>query len=256
MSTPAVDLTRDLKELASLRRARGRDRRPPAPRARLARARGCPTTSRRCSFWKAARSSRGRPGGGSRATSVRRHELALADFPTLREALETRRARAFTEDDHSHGDGDPFDGVLDLPHGHSCMVVPLCAGRRSFGVLTLDRAVCEPYPAEVVEPGGGLRPAPGPRHPERRGAAPPSSACTARTTSTPSCSRPSWHGERRRRSRRAGAPAMREAGAPSAAGGGDGHARADPGRDRHRQGAAGRARSTTGAAAPSSPSSR
>jgi transcriptional regulator with GAF, ATPase, and Fis domain len=81
---------------------------------------------------------------------VRGHALALADFPTLREALETRRARAYTEDDHSHGDGDPFDGVLDLPPGHSCMVVPLFAGDRSFGVLALDRQLCEPYPSDVV----------------------------------------------------------------------------------------------------------
>ncbi|MGZ3460924.1 MAG: GAF domain-containing protein, partial [Archangium sp.] len=82
---------------------------------------------------------------------VRRHELALADFPTLRQALETRRARAFTQEDHAHGDGDPFDGVLDLPPGHSCMVVPLCAGERCYGLLTLDRTQCETYPQAVVD---------------------------------------------------------------------------------------------------------
>ena len=82
---------------------------------------------------------------------VRDHTLQMQDFPTIREALETRRARAYTEDDHRHGDGDPFDGLLDLPPGHACMVVPLCAGERRFGVLTLDRTHCEPYPPEVVE---------------------------------------------------------------------------------------------------------
>ncbi|MET0404751.1 MAG: sigma 54-interacting transcriptional regulator, partial [Cystobacter sp.] len=82
---------------------------------------------------------------------VRRHELRLADFPSLRQALETRRARAFTDEDHSHGDGDPFDGVLDLPPGHACMVVPLCAGERCYGVLTLDRTECETYPQSVVD---------------------------------------------------------------------------------------------------------
>ncbi|MEZ4247579.1 MAG: sigma 54-interacting transcriptional regulator [Polyangiales bacterium] len=87
---------------------------------------------------------------GPLAPQVRSHRLSLARFPTLREALETRRARAFTEDDHEHGDGDPFDGVLDLPPGHSCMVVPLCAGERRYGVLTLDRTRCETYAPEVV----------------------------------------------------------------------------------------------------------
>jgi transcriptional regulator with GAF, ATPase, and Fis domain len=149
MTTSAVDLTSDLKELVSL----------------AAREDGMDDLLRRGLDWLVrvapydlatvfvleggtlvARAARGRLA----SDEVRRHELALADFPTLREALETRRARAFTEDDHAHGDGDPFDGVLDLPHGHSCMVVPLWAGDRTFGVLTLDRAVCEPYAAEVV----------------------------------------------------------------------------------------------------------
>jgi transcriptional regulator with GAF, ATPase, and Fis domain len=82
---------------------------------------------------------------------VRHHALRLADFPTLRQVLETRRARALTEEDHAHGEGDPFDGLLDLTPGHSCMVVPLCAGERRYGVLTLDRRECEPYPPGVVE---------------------------------------------------------------------------------------------------------
>jgi transcriptional regulator with GAF, ATPase, and Fis domain len=81
---------------------------------------------------------------------VRGHVLELANFPRVRQALETRRARAFTEEDHT-GEGDPFDGVLDLPPGHSCMVVPLCAGDRNYGVLTLDRSECETYPQTVVD---------------------------------------------------------------------------------------------------------
>lgn len=80
---------------------------------------------------------------------VRHHALDLDALPSLREALETRRARAFTEDDH-RGEGDPFDGVVDLPPGHACMVVPLAAGERVFGVMTLDAKRCETYPSELV----------------------------------------------------------------------------------------------------------
>ncbi len=82
---------------------------------------------------------------------VKDHTLDLAKFPSIREALDSRRARAFLETDHAHGEGDPFDGVLDFPHGHSCMVVPLCAGEKCFGVMTLDRNVCEAYPRETVD---------------------------------------------------------------------------------------------------------
>jgi transcriptional regulator with GAF, ATPase, and Fis domain len=82
---------------------------------------------------------------------VKNLTVDLAKFPSIKEALNSRRARAFLESDHAHGEGDPFDGVLDFPHGHSCMVVPLCAGEYCFGVMTLDRNVCEPYPREVVD---------------------------------------------------------------------------------------------------------
>ncbi len=82
---------------------------------------------------------------------VKDFTLDLSKFPSIREALDSRRARAFLETDHAHGEGDPFDGVLDFPHGHSCMVVPLCAGENCFGVMTLDRNVCEAYPKETVD---------------------------------------------------------------------------------------------------------
>lgn len=78
------------------------------------------------------------------------YTLSLQDFPTIRESIEARRARIFTEYDHAHGDGDPFDVVIGFPPGHSCMVVPLCAAEECLGVLTLDRSVCEPYPPHVV----------------------------------------------------------------------------------------------------------
>ncbi|MGE0711260.1 MAG: sigma 54-interacting transcriptional regulator [Planctomycetota bacterium] len=82
--------------------------------------------------------------------AVRQSRVSLDDFPSLRDALESRRARAVLEDEHAHGEGDLFDGVLDLPHGHGCMVVPLCAGDRCHGILALDRARCEPYDEATV----------------------------------------------------------------------------------------------------------
>ncbi len=79
------------------------------------------------------------------------HRLPLDKFPTIRNMLRTGQARAFTEHDHADGDGDAFDGVLDLPYGHSCMVVPLRVDDEALGVMTFDRKVCATYPPEVVQ---------------------------------------------------------------------------------------------------------
>ncbi len=76
---------------------------------------------------------------------ILRHHLDLADFPSLKAAIERGEARLFTERDHAEGDGDPFDGVLDLPYGHACMVVPLVAEGRRMGLVTFDQQVCRPY---------------------------------------------------------------------------------------------------------------
>jgi transcriptional regulator with GAF, ATPase, and Fis domain len=85
---------------------------------------------------------------------VRQHELDLKRFPTIVRALESRRPVALENHHHASAEGDPYDGVLDLPHGHSCMVVPLFAGDRSLGLVTLDRQTCGRYPPEVVELAG------------------------------------------------------------------------------------------------------
>jgi len=87
---------------------------------------------------------------GRLAARVKGHSLPLERYPTLREAMDTRRARVYREEDHLHGDGDPFDDVLQLPPGHSCLVAPLYAGDETYGVLTLDRTVCETYSPSVV----------------------------------------------------------------------------------------------------------
>ncbi|MCB9524115.1 MAG: sigma 54-interacting transcriptional regulator [Myxococcales bacterium] len=81
---------------------------------------------------------------------VRRHVLELARFPTIQRALELRRPIALDEEQHTGDEGDPYDGLLDLPAGHSCMVVPLFAGDRSLGMMTFDRSTCGIYPDQSV----------------------------------------------------------------------------------------------------------
>ncbi|MES2639575.1 MAG: sigma 54-interacting transcriptional regulator [Myxococcota bacterium] len=85
---------------------------------------------------------------------VRGHGLDLARYPTIRRALELRTPLALAEHDHAGDEGDPFDGVLDLPHGHACMVVPLFAGDKSLGIITMDGRACGMYPPEHVRLAG------------------------------------------------------------------------------------------------------
>jgi transcriptional regulator with GAF, ATPase, and Fis domain len=91
--------------------------------------------------------------GALASDRVRRNRLSLARFPALRRALAARRPMPLDEHDHSR-EGDPYDGVLDLPPGHSCMLVPLCAGDRDLGIITLDRMVCGGYEPAAVELAG------------------------------------------------------------------------------------------------------
>lgn len=85
---------------------------------------------------------------------VRRHRLRLAEHPLLAAALKAGRPRPFEAHDHASAEGDPFDGVLNLPHGHSCMVVPLCGADAPLGLITLDRSTCSVYPQSTVQLAG------------------------------------------------------------------------------------------------------
>ncbi|MEY3214483.1 MAG: hypothetical protein RIT28_4964 [Pseudomonadota bacterium] len=85
---------------------------------------------------------------------VRRHSLQLGRFPTLRQALETRRPLRLNHHDHIGEEGDPYDGLLNLPPGHACMVVPLFTGDRALGLITLDQSSCGPYTPEMLEIAG------------------------------------------------------------------------------------------------------
>ncbi|MCA9713404.1 MAG: sigma 54-interacting transcriptional regulator, partial [Myxococcales bacterium] len=85
---------------------------------------------------------------------VRAHQLELAAHPTIRRALELRRPIPLEEHHHHSDEGDPYDGVLDLPPGHSCMVVPLFAADRGLGIITLDRTTCGVYRQDAVQLAG------------------------------------------------------------------------------------------------------
>ncbi len=86
--------------------------------------------------------------------AVQAHILNLSRFPSISRAMALRRPLPLEAHHHASAEGDPFDGVLDLPYGHSCMVVPLFAGDRSLGLITLDRSTCGAYGPAVVDLAG------------------------------------------------------------------------------------------------------
>ena len=73
--------------------------------------------------------------------AIRAHRLRLDEFPTLVRVLDHGRPMALHEEHHASDEGDPYDSVLDLPHGHACMVIPLLTGDAAVGLITLDRKV-------------------------------------------------------------------------------------------------------------------
>ncbi len=66
----------------------------------------------------------------------------------LQNALKARSHPAtFEEDDPGE---DTFHGLMEMPHGHSCLVAPLRSRGETFGLMTLDAMVCRQYPASVL----------------------------------------------------------------------------------------------------------
>lgn len=79
---------------------------------------------------------------------VRAHAINLNEAPALAAAIASGKPRVFIEADHDQhlgGDGDPYHGVVELPHGHACLVAPLVAAGHTVGIMTFDRAVCDRY---------------------------------------------------------------------------------------------------------------
>jgi len=68
--------------------------------------------------------------------------------PRLISALKPRsRPATFEEEDPGE---DTFHGLLEMPHGHSCLVAPLRSRGETFGLMTLDAMVCRQYPESVL----------------------------------------------------------------------------------------------------------
>ena len=75
------------------------------------------------------------------------HTIDLHERRDLARILDRGLPKLFAEDE-SHIDS--YEGVLDLPHGHSCLLAPLSVGDRRLGLLTLDHRECGKFTPVIV----------------------------------------------------------------------------------------------------------
>ncbi len=87
---------------------------------------------------------------GRFAKQVGGHVLPLGRFPSIQRALTVREPIVFEQHDHEGEEGDPYDGVLDFPPGHSCMVVPLYTSEHALGLITLDAVACGRFDQTIL----------------------------------------------------------------------------------------------------------
>ena len=73
--------------------------------------------------------------------------IALRDRGDLARIMETGEPRLFSETEEHV---DTYEGLLDLPHGHSCLVAPLSCGGKRIGLLTLDHRSCGKFTPGLV----------------------------------------------------------------------------------------------------------
>lgn len=78
------------------------------------------------------------------------HRVPISPGSAVERALESRRARVMGAEEHAEG-FDPYHGVVDLPDGHGCMVVPLVAADEVLGAMTFDRSHCDTYDSGTVD---------------------------------------------------------------------------------------------------------
>lgn len=82
-------------------------------------------------------------------------EILLENRPDIREVMNKGSVKLVEEtavDDHQ----DTYEDVLDLPTGHSCMLVPLSINGNPLGLMTLDHRQCDMFTPQRVNIAGTL----------------------------------------------------------------------------------------------------
>jgi transcriptional regulator with GAF, ATPase, and Fis domain len=81
--------------------------------------------------------------------SINQFEIALKNRPDLQEVLNIGKVK-LVEETHNIGHHDTYEGVVDLPTGHSCMLAPLHVNGETLGLMTLDHRQCDMFTPQRV----------------------------------------------------------------------------------------------------------
>ena len=83
---------------------------------------------------------------------LRDFSISLDERPDLQRVIEKGVVQLFSDDvPDPILEKDTYEGILDLPEGHSCMVAPLHVQGKPLGLLTLDHRRCNMFTPEVVK---------------------------------------------------------------------------------------------------------
>lgn len=81
--------------------------------------------------------------------SIKHFEIPLKSRPDLQEVMNIGQVR-LVEETHDENHHDTYEGVVDLPTGHSCMLAPLRVNGDTLGLMTLDHRQCDIFTPQRV----------------------------------------------------------------------------------------------------------
>ncbi len=88
---------------------------------------------------------------------LRDFTINLQKRPDLQKVLDIGKVQLFSDEAPDNLlEKDTYEGVIDLPDGHSCMVAPLHVEGKTIGLLTLDHRSCNLFTPQVVRITEGL----------------------------------------------------------------------------------------------------
>lgn len=80
---------------------------------------------------------------------IRKFEISLKNRPDLQEVLNIGKVK-LVEETHDEDHHDTYEGVVELPTGHSCMLAPLKVNGDTLGLMTLDHSHCDMFTPQRV----------------------------------------------------------------------------------------------------------